>query len=156
MSGSDLHIALYHPEIPQNTGNIGRLCLGIDATLHLVHPLAFDISDKAVRRAGLDYWKHVKLVEHQNAAAFWTWVGERRIFLFSSHGARPYTTIQYQPGDVLLFGRETTGLPKELLEQRESYHIPMTGPIRSINLSNSTAIVAYEAMRQLQPALFVG
>ena len=151
---SDLHIALYHPEIPQNTGNIGRLCLGIDATLHLVHPLSFDTSEKAVRRAGLDYWKHVRLVEHRDEASFWAWVGARRVHLYSSHGAAPYTRAAYAPDDVLLFGRETVGLPPELVAERGAWQIPMPGAIRSLNLSNAVAIVAYEALRQLRPSLF--
>lgn len=150
----DLHIVLYHPEIPQNTGNIGRLCLGIDASLHLVHPLSFDISEKAVRRAGLDYWKHVRLVEHVDEAAFWAWAADRRVFLFSSHGERPYSAVRYQPGDVLVFGRETVGLPADLVAARGACSIPMIGPIRSLNLSNAVSIVAYEATRQLVPALF--
>jgi tRNA (cytidine/uridine-2'-O-)-methyltransferase len=154
MTGPDLHIALYHPEIPQNTGNIGRLCLGLDATLHLVHPLAFDTSEKAVRRAGLDYWKHVKLVEHPDEDAFWAWAEGRRIHLFSSHGAQPYTSVAYAEGDVLLFGRETVGLPPELVAARGALHIPMIGATRSLNLANAVAVVAYEALRQLRPSLF--
>ena len=150
----DLHVALYHPEIPQNTGNIGRLCLGIDATLHLVHPLAFDTSEKAVRRAGLDYWKHVRRVEHESEEAFWAWVADRPVHLFSSHGRRPYTACPYAPGDVLLFGRETVGLPSELVEARGAWHIPMTGPTRSLNLANAVAVVVYEALQRLEPALF--
>lgn len=151
---TDLHIALYHPEIPQNTGNIGRLCLGIGATLHLVHPLSFDTSEKAVRRAGLDYWKDVEKREHPDEDAFWSWVGERRVFLFSSHGAAPYTRAAYAPGDVLVFGRETVGLPPELVAARGAWRIPMPGATRSVNLSNAVAIVAYEALRQLRPELF--
>lgn len=154
MAGPDLHIALYHPEIPQNTGNIGRLCVGIDATLHLVHPLSFQVDERAVRRAGLDYWKHVRLVEHADEAAFWAWAEGRRVHLYSSHGARPYTAVKYAPGDVLLFGRETVGLPRELVLERGAWHIPMIGPIRSLNVANAASIVAYEALRQLDPTHF--
>ena len=154
MTSPDLHVALYHPEIPQNTGNIGRLCLGLDATLHLVRPFSFDIDEKAVRRAGLDYWKHVRLVEHADEDAFWSWVADRRIHLFSSHGARPYTTCRYARGDVLLFGRETVGLPPDLVAERGAFSIPMIGPIRSLNLANAVAVVCYEALRQLEPDLF--
>lgn len=150
----DLHVALYHPEIPQNTGNIGRLCLGLDATLHLVRPLSFDIDEKAVRRAGLDYWKHVRLVDHADEDAFWSWVGDRRVHPFSSHGERPYTACRYERGDVLLFGRETVGLPPELVASRGAFHIPMIGPIRSLNLANAVSVVCYEALRQLRPDLF--
>jgi tRNA (cytidine/uridine-2'-O-)-methyltransferase len=150
----DLHIALYHPEIPQNTGNIGRLCLATDATLHLVHPLSFDTSEKAVRRAGLDYWKHVRVVEHPTEEAFWAWVGDRRVHLYSSHGAQPYTACAFQPGDILLFGKESVGLPPELIEARGAWRIPMFGGTRSLNLANSAAIVVYEALRQLVPGAF--
>jgi tRNA (cytidine/uridine-2'-O-)-methyltransferase len=154
MARHDLHLALYHPEIPQNTGNIGRLCLGIDATLHLVHPLSFDVSEKAVRRAGLDYWKHVRLLEHPDEEAFWAWAAGRRVHLFSSHGKRPYTAIDWQPGDVLLFGRETVGLPKELVAERGAWSIPMIGATRSLNLANAVSIVAYEALQALAPEVF--
>jgi tRNA (cytidine/uridine-2'-O-)-methyltransferase len=148
------HIALYHPEIPQNTGNIGRLCLGIGARLHLVHPLSFDTSEKAVRRAGLDYWPHVDRIEHPDEDHFWRWVGERRVHLYSSHGAAPYTRCRHAPDDVLLFGCETVGLPAELVEARGAWQIPMPGPVRSLNLSNAVSVVAYHAMAQLEPGLF--
>ncbi len=151
---SDLHVALYHPEIPQNTGNIGRLCLGVDATLHLVHPLSFDTSEKAVRRAGLDYWKHVKLVEHPNEEAFWAWTEGRAVHLLAGQGARPYTQIPFQPGDVYLFGRETVGLPKDLVASRGAWHIPMTGATRSLNVANAVAVVVYQSLQRLQPELF--
>jgi tRNA (cytidine/uridine-2'-O-)-methyltransferase len=149
-----LHLALYHPEIPQNTGNIGRLCVGIGATLHLVRPISFDTSEKAVRRAGLDYWRHVDLVDHESEAAFWAWAEGRRIHLYSSHGTAPYTRCRHQEGDVLLFGRETVGLPPELVAERGAWKIPMTGPIRSLNLANAVTLVAYEALRQVRPELF--
>jgi len=152
--GLDLHIALYHPEIPQNTGNIGRLCLGVDATLHLVHPLSFDTSEKAVRRAGLDYWKHVQLREHADESAFWNWVGERNVYLFAAQGEKPYSQIPFAPGDVYLFGKETVGLPKELVAERGGWHIPMPGAIRSLNVANAASIVIYQAMQRLQPELF--
>ncbi len=154
MARHDLHVALYHPEIPGNAGNIGRLCLGIDATLHLVHPLSFDTSEKAVRRAGLDYWKHVRLVEHPSEAAFWAWVADRPVYALSSHGRRPYTAIPWAPGAVLLFGRESVGLPAELVAERGAWNIPMIGPTRSLNLSNAVSVVVYEGVRALQPALF--
>jgi tRNA (cytidine/uridine-2'-O-)-methyltransferase len=152
---NELHVALYHPEIPPNTGNIGRLCLGVGATLHLVHPLSFDTSEKAVRRAGLDYWKHVKRVEHADERSFWDWASERRVHLFSSRGSRPYTACVHAPGDVLLFGKETSGLPDDLIDARGAYFIPMTGPTRSLNLANAVAVVVYSALQQLQPDLFV-
>ncbi|MCB9676787.1 MAG: tRNA (cytidine(34)-2'-O)-methyltransferase [Alphaproteobacteria bacterium] len=149
-----LHVVLYTPEIPPNTGNAGRLCLGIGARLHVVHPIPFQMDEKAVRRAGLDYWKHVDLQEHADAAAFWSWAEGRRVFLYSSHGDRPYTAPTYARGDVLVFGCETSGLPRELVAERGAYTIPMTGPIRSLNLSNAVAVVVYGALRDVAPALF--
>ncbi len=149
-----LHVVLYHPEIPQNTGNIGRLCVGIGAALHLVRPLSFDTSEAAVRRAGLDYWKLLDLTEHEDEAAFWAWAAGRRVHLYSSHGAEPYTRARYERGDVLVFGRESVGLPPELVAERGAFQIPMTGPVRSLNLSNAVAVVTYEALRQLSPELF--
>ncbi len=148
-----LHIALVWPEIPQNTGNVGRLCLGIGARLHLVHPIGFQTDDKAVRRAGLDYWKHVDVVEHADLAAFDAWRGERPTHYFSSHGIGPYTATPFQEGDVLVFGRESVGLPPELVA-RGAWTIPMTGPIRSLNLANAVSVVAYGALQRLRPGLF--
>lgn len=148
-----LHIALYHPEIPPNTGNAGRLCVGTGSMLHVVHPIAFQMDEKAVRRAGLDYWRHVSLMEHENEEAFWQWVGERNVHLFSARGALPLHKARFERGDVLLFGRETVGLPDELIDRRGAIHIPMAdGPIRSLNLSNAISIVAYTAIAQIQPA----
>jgi len=156
MPEPDLHIALYHPEIPPNTGNIGRLCVGLGLVLHVVHPISFSMDDKAVRRAGLDYWHHVRLVEHVDESAFWRWAEGRRVHLFSSHGDRPYTACSWTHGDVLLFGRETVGLPRELVEVHGAWRIPMTGPTRSLNLSNAVAVVVYQAIQALRPALFEG
>ena len=128
--------------------------MGVGATLHLVHPLAFDTSEKAVRRAGLDYWKHVSKIEHPNEDAFWGWVADRPVHLFSSHGKRPYTVCPYAQGDVLVFGRETAGLPETLVAERGAWHIPMTGPTRSLNLANAVAVVVYAALQRLEPPLF--
>ena len=148
-----LHIVLYTPEIPPNTGNAGRLCLGIGARLHVVHPLGFSIDEKAVRRAGLDYWKHVDLMEHADGDAFWRWADGRRVFLYSSHGTTAYTVPDHQRGDVLVFGRET-GLPRTLVQQHGAYTIPMPGPVRSLNLSNAVAVVTYNALSNVRPELF--
>lgn len=148
------HIALVHPEIPQNTGNVGRLCLAVGARLHLVHPLGFQTDEKAVRRAGLDYWKHVDVVEHPDLDAFWTWVGPRRVWCASSHGSVPFSRAPYAEDDVLVFGRESVGLGPEVLAGRDAIHIPMIGPTRSLNLSNAAAIVAYAALARLRPELF--
>lgn len=152
--GPDLHVALYHPEIPPNTGNIGRLCVGLGLALHVVHPIAFSMADKYVRRAGLDYWKHVDLTEHADEAAFWQWAEGRRVHLFSSHGEGLYTDCRYERGDVLLFGRETVGLPEALVAERGAWRIPMTGPTRSLNLANATAVVVYQALQVVRPAMF--
>jgi len=149
-----LHIVLYHPEIPPNTGNVGRLCVGLGLRLHLVHPLGFDIDAKAVRRAGLDYWKHVDLQEHVDAAAFWHWAEGRRVHLFSAQGAKVYTHCPWQEGDVLVFGRESVGLPDDLVASHGAWRLPMTGPIRSLNLGNTVCTVTYEALQTVRPALF--
>ncbi len=150
-----LHVALYHPEIPPNTGNVGRLCVAVGAVLHVVHPIPFQMDEKAVRRAGLDYWRHVTLVEHADTAAFWAWAEGRRVHLFSAHGAEPYTRCPFEQGDVLLFGRETVGLPHELVEQKGAWRIPMAdGPIRSLNLANAVSVVVYAAVARIGPSWF--
>ena len=149
-----LHIALMNPEIGPNAGNIGRLALGIGARLHLVHPLGFQTDDKAVRRAGLDYWKHVDVVEHETEDVFWRWADGRNIYPFTTKSTVSYAQISWSAGDVLLFGPESKGLDTRLLEERGGWTIPMTGPIRSLNLSNAVAVVAYAALQQLEGDLF--
>jgi len=149
-----LHIVLMNPEIGPNAGNIGRLALGIGARLHLVHPLGFQTDDKAVRRAGLDYWKHVDVVEHETEDVFWRWADGRKIYPFTTKSTVSYAQISWSPGDVLLFGPESKGLDTRLLEERGGWTIPMTGPIRSLNLSNAVAVVAYAALQQLEGDLF--
>ncbi len=151
-----LHIVLVHPEIPPNTGNIGRVCVGLGLRLHLVHPLGFDVSAKAVRRAGLDYWKHVDLVEHASDDAFWTWAAGRRVHLFSAKGEAVYTACPWQAGDVLVFGQESVGLPEAWVAEHGAYRLPLTGPIRSLNLGNTVTTVCYQALQTLRPALFEG
>jgi len=143
-----------NPEIGPNTGNIGRLCLGVGARLHLVHPLGFKTDDKAVRRAGLDYWKHVDVVEHKDSATFWQWASNRRVHLFSTKGGRSYGKIDWQAQDVLLFGPETRGLDEELIAKFGAWTIPMTGPIRSLNLANAVAVATYGALQSLNSELF--
>ena len=150
----ELHIVLYQPEIPQNTGNIGRLCLGLKARLHLIHPLGFQIDEKAVRRAGLDYWKHVDLQEHADANSFWSWAEQRRVFGLSTKGTETPWSIAFRRGDVLLFGPETRGLPDDVRQRVQTLRIPMTGNIRSLNLSNAAAVVGYHAMGQIRPDWF--
>jgi tRNA (cytidine/uridine-2'-O-)-methyltransferase len=148
------HLALLHPEIPGNTGNIGRLSLGLGARLHLIHPLGFDPSDKAARRAGLDHWVSVDVQEHESAEAFWAWSEGRRVHLFSAAGSRAYTQVPWQRGDVLVFGRESMGLPRALVAERGAWRVPTPGPVRSLNLSNAVAVVAYRALEHLEPGLF--
>jgi tRNA (cytidine/uridine-2'-O-)-methyltransferase len=148
------HIALMNPEIGPNTGNIGRLCLGIGAHLHLVHPLGFQTDDKSVRRAGLDYWKHVEVTEHVDAGAFWSWTEGRNVRLFSTKAESSYGAAQWERGDVLVFGPESKGLNETLFDRYESHRIPMTGAIRSLNLANAVAVVAYAALQRIQPEIF--
>jgi tRNA (cytidine/uridine-2'-O-)-methyltransferase len=148
------HLVLVEPEIAPNTGNAGRLALAVGARLHLVHPLGFRTDEKAVRRAGLDYWKHVDKVEHASWGAFLEWAGERRILVFSSHATVPYTRADFEKDDALVFGRESVGLPEAIRTAHPAYSIPMVGPTRSLNLSNALAVVAYAALQRLEPSLF--
>jgi len=148
------HVVLYRPEIPPNTGNAGRLCSAIGARLHVVHPLGFSIDARQVRRAGLDYWKHVDLLEHADDRSFWRWAQGRRVSCLSTRGPRPFTEAEFQRGDVLVFGSETRGLPAEVVEREACFHIPITGPVRSLNLANAVAVVAYQALSSVRPELF--
>lgn len=149
-----LHIALIAPEIPGNTGNIGRLAIGIGARLHLVHPLGFSTSEKAVRRAGIDHWKHVDLQEHADAERFLEWVAERPMACLSARGQEPYTAMPVPEELVLVFGCESKGLPQDWVERFGAFRIPSPGPVRSLNLSNAVAVVAYHALSRMEPALF--
>lgn len=144
------HIVLVEPEIPQNTGNISRTCAVTGAALHLIHPLGFSIDDRQLKRAGLDYWKDLELFEHDSFEALERQYPHARFFLASTHMARRYTDVVFQDGDFLVFGKETAGLPKDLLLRRaaDGIRIPMGEGQRSLNLSNSVAIVLYEALRQ--------
>lgn len=144
-----LHIALYQPEIPPNTGNIIRLCANTGARLHLIHPLGFTIDDKKLRRAGLDYHEFSDVKQYINAEDFLSQHAERRIFACSTKGKQYYHKVRYQAEDMLLFGPETKGLPQVLLEQFTAIKIPMQPNSRSLNLSNAAAIILYEAWRQL-------
>ena len=156
VENSKLNIALVHPQIGPNAGNIGRLCLGVDAALHLVHPLGFSTSDKAVRRAGLDYWKHVNCTEHPDLEHFLDWCQGRRVFGFSARQGTIWTREQFQPGDVLVFGCESGGLPEELLARWSILRIPITDRVRSLNLSNAVAVAAYGALMQMEGGPFRG
>jgi tRNA (cytidine/uridine-2'-O-)-methyltransferase len=145
------HIVLYQPEIPPNTGNIIRLCANAGSTLHLIHPLGFDLEDSKLRRAGLDYHELTVIREHRDYAAFLETVRPQRLFAVTTRGAPPYHEVAYQPGDALLLGQETRGLPQALLETfppERRIRIPMVPGNRSLNLSNAAAVVLYEAWRQ--------
>ncbi len=144
-----LHIALYQPEIPPNTGNIIRLCANTGAQLHLIYPLGFELDDKRMRRAGLDYHEWAKVLHYPHEEAFILQNQARRIFACSTKATQSYNTITYQDEDMLLFGPETRGLPENLRNQYPCIRIPMNGNSRSLNLSNSVAIILFEAWRQL-------
>lgn len=146
------HIALYEPCIAPNTGNIIRLAANNGCHLHLIEPLGFDLEEKSLRRAGLDYRDLVNLTRHANYQAFLQALEGRRILACTTKGSCPHTQLNYQEGDVLLFGSEIAGLPAEVLAQIEPQHrlrIPMRPDCRSMNLSNAVAIISYEAWRQL-------
>lgn len=147
-----LNVVLVHPEIPPNTGNIGRLCCAVGARLHLVKPLGFELDDKYLKRAGLDYWKYVDLVVWDDLELYLKSVEPERLVLTSSKRGRLYFKIAYQKGDHILFGRETAGLPAELFSRfpKRVASIPVDlGKVRSLNLATSAGIVVYEALRQL-------
>lgn len=147
-----LHIVLLEPEIPNNTGNIGRLSLATGATLHLIKPFGFELDDKRVKRAGLDYWKYVDLVIYDSAEAFFEVHADKPMAFLSSHGSTSYWDIPFSEDLFLIFGKESVGLPKELLEAHveQLYKIPIhSAHIRSINLANAVSVVVYEGLRQL-------
>ncbi len=145
-----LHIALYQPEIPPNTGNIIRLCANSGAQLHLIHPLGFALDDKRMRRAGLDYHEWAMVQHYDDWDDFIVKNARRRIFCCTTKMQQRYCDVVYQPEDILLFGPETRGLPAEIRNQHESICIPMVENSRSLNLSNAVAIILFEAWRQLQ------
>ncbi len=146
-----MHVVLVEPEIPPNTGNIARLCAATRSTLHLIHPLGFKTDDKSLKRAGLDYWPHVEVIHHEDLDAFMERHGQKRLLLFSKKGEMPYTQAPYCNDCFLLFGKETAGLPDNLLRERRdsTFHIPMWGKTRSLNLSSAVAVVVYEGYKRL-------
>jgi len=154
-----LNVVLYQPEIPPNTGNIGRTCVAVGAKLWLVKPLGFQIDEKQLRRAGLDYWPHLdwEAVEdwQQLCDKLATPLSERRLWLLTKTASRPYTDAAFQKGDILVFGNESSGLPAELRSHYadRTLRIPMRLEVRSLNLSAAAAAVIYEAVRQLRPAI---
>ena len=144
-------IVLVEPEIPPNTGTTARLCGATDAVLHLVKPLGFSIDDKHLKRAGLDYWEHIRIVYWENLDAFLAAQDERQLYFFTKKTGKPYTRARFQPGDFLVFGRETKGLPGDIIKMYKDrcYTIPMSNrKIRSLNLASAASIVLYEALRQ--------
>jgi tRNA (cytidine(34)-2'-O)-methyltransferase len=147
-----LHIALYEPEIPPNTGNIIRLCANAGAQLHLIEPLGFVLDDKRLRRAGLDYHEFADMKVHADYLGFQSWLGARRLFACTTKATQNHNQAHYHDDDVLLFGPESRGLPVEILDAmpaEQKIRIPMQENSRSLNLSNATAIILYEALRQL-------
>ena len=144
-----LKVVLFEPEIPWNTGNIGRTCVAAGAELHLVGPLGFSLSERQIRRSGLDYWSKLKLFRHEDYAAFESGLPAKASLLaFSAQGAKTHWEAPYTKESFLLFGRESTGLPEPLLKRLKTYRIPMAPDIRSLNLSTSAGIVLYEALRR--------
>ncbi len=151
-NGWMLHVILYQPEIPPNTGNVIRLCANAGASLHLIRPLGFELDHAKLRRAGLDYHEFVNVMAHDDLGACLAVLRQPRVFAFTSHASRRYTDTRFADGDALLFGRETSGLPEALLEsiaESRRLRLPMQPDNRSLNLSNAVAIAVYEAWRQL-------
>ena len=149
----DIDVLLYQPEIPPNTGNAIRLCANTGARLHLIEPLGFDLADKQLRRAGLDYHEYATLQVHASLEAALAAIAPRRLFALSTRGTQRYDQPRYAAGDALLFGPETRGLPAEVLERLlpdQCLRLPMRPHNRSLNLSNSVAVVVFEAWRQLE------
>jgi tRNA (cytidine/uridine-2'-O-)-methyltransferase len=148
-----LNIVLVEPEIPNNTGNIGRLCVGTNCKLHLIHPFGFVINDKNLKRSGLDYWVHLDVTEYQNVTEWLSKIEDKsRVFLMSSHAEKSIYNNQFQDGDWLVFGKESVGLSKkflELFDKEKQLTIPMSNLIRSFNIANSVAFVVGEAKRQI-------
>jgi tRNA (cytidine/uridine-2'-O-)-methyltransferase len=146
-----LHVVLYRPEIPANTGNIARLCGAAELRLHLIHPLGFRVDDRHLRRAGLDYWNDVDVRHHESFDTFEVGLGQGtgRVIAFSAHAARYYTEAAVEPGDYLLFGPESAGLPPEIREAYPCYAVPIWGRVRSLNLSTTVGIVAYHYLYRM-------
>ncbi|MGX7204305.1 tRNA (uridine(34)/cytosine(34)/5-carboxymethylaminomethyluridine(34)-2'-O)-methyltransferase TrmL [Enterococcus pingfangensis] len=146
------HIVLFEPQIPANTGNIARTCAATNSPLHLIEPLGFSTDDKHLKRAGLDYWNDVNITYHQNLAAFLDYLGDQPLHLVTKFANATYSEINYTKGDhFFMFGKETTGLPEEFMRENEEkcLRIPMNDEhVRSLNLSNTVALVVYEALRQ--------
>ncbi len=147
-----LNIVLFEPEIPANTGNIGRTCVATGTRLHLIEPLGFRLNEKSIRRAGMDYWQDLDVTRYINWEDFLEKNPNARIYMATTKGKQLYTEVAYESDCYLMFGKESAGIPEEILVQypKECIRIPMIGETRSLNLSNSVAIVLYEALRQNQ------
>ncbi|WP_227395867.1 tRNA (uridine(34)/cytosine(34)/5-carboxymethylaminomethyluridine(34)-2'-O)-methyltransferase TrmL [Jeotgalibacillus aurantiacus] len=148
-----LHVVLFQPEIPANTGNIARTCAATGTALHLIRPLGFSTDDKMLKRAGLDYWEHVDLHYHDSLDDFYKSSEGGEYFYLTKYGTQPHSTFDYSNTDqdfYFIFGRETSGLPDDVIENNKdrALRIPMNGHVRSLNLSNTAAILVYEALRQ--------
>ncbi|MDZ5604953.1 tRNA (uridine(34)/cytosine(34)/5-carboxymethylaminomethyluridine(34)-2'-O)-methyltransferase TrmL [Pseudomonas sp. RP23018S] len=145
------HVILFQPEIPPNTGNIIRLCANSGCHLHLIEPLGFELDDKRLRRAGLDYHEYATLQRHASLAACLESLGQPRLFAFTTKASHPFHEVAYQPGDAFVFGPESRGLPAEVLDSlpaEQRLRLPMREGCRSLNLSNTVAVTVYEAWRQ--------
>ena len=147
---SRLNIVLFEPEIPSNTGNIGRSCAATGARLHLIEPLGFSLSEKAIKRAGMDYWKELDVTRYLDFEEFLEKNPGAKIYMATTKAPQTYTEVHYEPDCYLMFGKESAGIPEEILleHQETAVRIPMIGETRSLNLSNAVAIVLYEALRQ--------
>ena len=145
-----MHIILHQPEIPGNTGNIGRTCVATGTSLHLIEPLGFRLDEKAIRRAGMDYWKDLDVHRYMNFEDFQAKNPGARIWFATTKAKRIYTEVAFVPEDYIMFGKESAGIPEEILIEHEEncIRVPMSPDIRSLNLSNSVAVVLYEALRQ--------
>lgn len=145
-----LNIVLHEPEIPANTGNIGRTCVATGTRLHLIEPLGFSLSEKAIKRAGMDYWKDLDVTTYLDYEEFLRKNPGARIYYATTKGLQTYTDVQYEEDCFIMFGKESAGIPEEILvdHKEDCVRIPMVGDIRSLNLGNSVAIVLYEALRQ--------
>lgn len=145
-----MHIVLYQPEIAGNTGNIGRTCVATDTVLHLIEPLGFRLNEKEIKRAGMDYWEHLDVRRYINFEEFLEKNPDAKIYMATTKARHSYTEVEYGPNDYIMFGKESAGIPEEILVEHEEtcIRIPMLPKIRSLNLSNSVSIVLYEALRQ--------
>ena len=145
-----MHIILHQPEIPANTGNIGRTCVATGTSLHLIEPLGFRLDEKSVKRSGMDYWEHLDVTRYMNYQEFKQMHPEARIWMATTKARKVYTEVPFAPDDYIMFGKESGGIPEEILveNQERCVRIPMWGDIRSLNLSNAVSIVLYEALRQ--------